>query len=329
MPRSENLVCLVTGATRGIGKGIAVGLSERGAIVYITGRTLKQKEKGVRGSLEETAAEIESKGGKAIPVVVDHSDEKQITELFDRIQREQDGRLDVLVNNVFSAIPFLKESSGKTYYQIDSRSPGEAWDEVNNVGLRNHYICATLATRVMIEHQKREPTARPGLIVNVSSFGGSCYLFNPLYGCGKEALDRLTRDMDIELKRNKVNICIISLWPGVVRTEELAQMASDKSDPLFAAYDDSSLSESTELVGLAVAALAREDPSTLMARSGDIVLVSDVVAQHDLREPDGSVPTNYRSLKVLLRLSKYRLAGLIPGFIRIPKPLFAWFITMR
>ncbi|TGZ72391.1 hypothetical protein CRM22_002111 [Opisthorchis felineus] len=106
-------------------------------------------------------------------------------------------------------------------------------------------------------------------------------------------------------------------------------MASDKSDPIFAAYDDSSLSESTELVELAVAALAHEDPSTLMTRSGDIVLVSDVVAQYGLREPDGSVPTNYRSLKVLLRLAKYRLARLVPGFILIPKPLFAWFITKR
>ncbi|OON20559.1 hypothetical protein X801_03557, partial [Opisthorchis viverrini] len=261
---------------------------------------------------------------KAIPVVVDHSDENQITELFNRIRREQAGRLDVLVNNVYSAIPFLKESFGKTYYDIDSRSPGEAWDEVNNVGLRNHYICATLATRMMIEYQKRELTGRPCLIVNVSSFGGSCYLFNPLYGCGKEALDRLTRDMDIELKRNKVNICIISLWPGVVRTEELTQMASDINDPFFDAY-----AESTELVGLAVAALTREDRSTLMARSGGIVLVSDVVAKHGLREPDGSVPTNYRSLQVLLRLSKYRLAGLVPGFILVPKSLFAWFIAKR
>ncbi|GAA39106.1 dehydrogenase/reductase SDR family member 1 [Clonorchis sinensis] len=245
MLRLENVVCLVTGASRGIGRGIALGLGAEGAIVYITGRTLKPKGDEIGGSLEETAAEINSRGGKAIPVVVDHSDEKQVTELFSRIRREQRGRLDVLVNNAYSAVSFLKQSSGKAYYEVDAYSPGEAWDEVNNVGLRNHYICSTLATKMMIDYKKQEPSARPGLIINISSFGACRYLFNVAYGCGKAALDRLTHDMDIELKRNKVDICVISLWPGLVRTEEMMNVAENSTEEFVAAFRDPSLCEFT------------------------------------------------------------------------------------
>ncbi|OON20196.1 oxidoreductase, short chain dehydrogenase/reductase family protein, partial [Opisthorchis viverrini] len=308
MPRLENVVCLVTGASRGIGRGIALGLGAEGATVYITGRTLKPKGDEIEGSLEETAAEINSRGGKAIPVVVDHSEETQITDLFVRIRREQRGRLDVLVNNAYSAVPFLKRSLGKAYYEIDAYSPGEVWDEVNNVGLRNHYICSALATKVMIDYKKQEPSARPGLIINISSFGACRYAFSAVYGCGKAALDRLTHDMNVELKRNKVDVCVISLWPGLVRTEEMMNVAVNTTKEFLAAFRDPSLSESTELCGLAVAAIACEKSSALMARSDNIVLVSDVVAQYALRVPGEPAPPNYRSLKLLLRLGGYRLA---------------------
>ncbi|VDP90247.1 unnamed protein product [Echinostoma caproni] len=175
----DDYVCLVTGASRGIGRGIAIGLGERGATVYITGRTLKSAEVGEAArSLEATAAEINSRGGKAIPVLVDHSDEGQVAALFQRIQREQRGRLDVLVNNVYSAVPFLFKSLKKPFYECEDLSPGEAWDLVNNVGLRNHYVCATLATKMMLNYQA-------GLIVNVSSIGGKIYAFSTLYGVGE------------------------------------------------------------------------------------------------------------------------------------------------
>ena len=98
----EGKIALVTGATRGIGRGIAVQLGGAGATVYITGRTLKSKD-GM-GSLEDTAAEIRARGGKCIPVQVDHEDDKQIFELFEKIKNEQDGRLDILVNNAYKAV---------------------------------------------------------------------------------------------------------------------------------------------------------------------------------------------------------------------------------
>ncbi|KAF8561419.1 hypothetical protein P879_06451 [Paragonimus westermani] len=186
MSHFQDYVCVVTGATRGIGRGIALGLGELGATVYITGRTDKPTEGKVGGSLEETATEIKIRGGKAIPVLVDHTDEKQVTGLFEQIRREQRGRLDVLVNNVYAAVPFLCSSGDKAYYEIDGYTPGEVWDVINNAGLRNHYICSTLATRLMLDYRKQaEGVSNPGLIVNVSSIGARRYLFNTAYGAGK------------------------------------------------------------------------------------------------------------------------------------------------
>ena len=84
-------VALVTGATRGVGKGIAIGLGEAGATVYITGRSLHRSNVSdeVFGSLQETQLAVEEAGGKCIPVQVDHSDDEQVTLLFKQIQDEQ------------------------------------------------------------------------------------------------------------------------------------------------------------------------------------------------------------------------------------------------
>lgn len=332
MSHFKDYVCLVTGASRGIGRGIALGLADLGATVYITGRTMKPIGTGVGGSLEETAAEINARGGKAIPVAVDHSDEKQVTELFSQIRREQQGRLDVVVNNVYSAVSFLLSHAGKMYYEIDDTPPGKVWDTINNVGLRNHYICSTLATKMMIEYQKStEMSGKPGLIVNVSSVGGKCYLFNTAYGVGKAALDRMTSDMAVELRKRKMNVCIISLWPGIVRTEEVTAIVQggSMSNSFVNFVNDSSLSESPELSGLAVAALLKERPDQLASRSGDFVLVSDIAREHGLYDIGGDRPPDYRSLKVILRLAGFTvLARFIPGFVRLPKSIYLMMVGM-
>jgi dehydrogenase/reductase SDR family protein 1 len=134
-------IVLVTGATRGIGRGIAVQMGEAGATVYITGRTLTSKD-GM-GSLEDTANEIKKRGGHCIPVQVDHEDDKQISDLFQKIKTEQNGRLDILVNNAYKAVNQIFESSSLKFWQVEP----QLWDEVNNVGLRSHYICTVYASR--------------------------------------------------------------------------------------------------------------------------------------------------------------------------------------
>ncbi|VDP71225.1 unnamed protein product [Echinostoma caproni] len=341
MSSLKDHICLVTGASRGIGRGIAIGLGERGATVYITGRTLKSTDADESGlSLESTAAEIKSRGGVAIPVAVDHSNEKQVTALFERIQREQKGRLDVLVNNAFAAVSLIRKTHKKAFYEFEDVSPGEAWDIVNNVGLRNNYVCATLAARMMVNYQRNlqeqghPENLQAGLIVNVSSVGAKTFLFSTLYGvgeslvefrtivnnvylclpnvhAGKCGIDRMSHDMAIELKQHNNHISVISLWPGVVRTEHMLE------------------TESPELSGRVVAHLAAEPDAIKLARSGQVILVSDVATQYGIMDTDGKPPAHMRSLRTLLYMGGYSLASMVPSFVRIPKSLFMYMLSWR
>ncbi|XP_041094684.1 dehydrogenase/reductase SDR family member 1-like [Polyodon spathula] len=195
-------VCVVTGASRGIGKGIALQLGEAGATVYITGRNC--------GTLGETAKEVEARGGVCVPVTCDSSKEDEIRSLFERIRREQRGRLDILVNNAYAGVQTIFENMGKKFWEV----PPSTWDDINDVGLRGHYICSVYAARMMV------PAGR-GLIVIISSMGGLRYLFNVPYGVGKAACDRLASDGAVELRGT--GVAMVSLWPGAVRTETIAE----------------------------------------------------------------------------------------------------------
>ncbi|XP_021379336.1 dehydrogenase/reductase SDR family member 1-like [Mizuhopecten yessoensis] len=207
-------VCIVTGATRGIGKGIALQLGEAGATVYITGRTLvAAKDSKVGGSLTDTAREIEERGGKCIPVQCDHTKDEEIQQLFDKVKREQEGQLDILVNNAFNAAKAIFDQMKVPFWE----QPMDMWDTVNNVGLRNHYLCTVYAAKMMVPRNR-------GLIVTISSIGGLTYLMNVPCGVGKEACDRMVADCAIELKKH--NIAMVSLWPGTVRTEQSSVILS-------------------------------------------------------------------------------------------------------
>ena len=139
-------VALVTGASRGIGKGIAIGLGEAGALVYITGRSVNQTSSrdSISGSLLETKAAVEEAGGICIAVPVDHSDDEQIKSLFEQIDREQNGQLDLLVNNAYGGVRSLIDAKGKPFWESDL----SLWDACNQVGLRISWRTQTL--RVMI-----------------------------------------------------------------------------------------------------------------------------------------------------------------------------------
>lgn len=117
MKQLEGKVALVTGATRGIGRGIAIGLGEAGATVYITGRSLNSSytNDDISGTLAETQSAVEQVGGVCIPVQVDHSDDEQVRLLFESIQDEQNGQLDLLVNNVYSGVKAIKDAYGRRF----------------------------------------------------------------------------------------------------------------------------------------------------------------------------------------------------------------------
>eukprot|EP00116_Pleurobrachia_bachei_P002188 sb/3462450/ len=174
-----NKVCLVTGASRGIGRGIALALGSQGATVYITGRTLDLTS-GKPGSLSVTAHEVSERGGNAIPVQCDHDSDQQIQLLFDQIERDH-GRIDLLVNNAFKGVKTITANTTTPFWEQEMNS----WDDVMGVGLRCHFIASQRAAKLMVK-------AKSGLIVNISSAGALFSFFTAPYGVGKAALDKMS-----------------------------------------------------------------------------------------------------------------------------------------
>lgn len=310
MKQLEGKITLVTGATRGLGKGIAIALGEAGATVYITGRSREQSNAGnnISGSLQETQLAVESAGGVCIPVQVDHSDDEQVRLLFDRIQNEQ-GKLDLLVNNVYSGVQALKDAYGKPFWE----SEPNLWDACNNVGLRSHYVASVLAARMMIPR-------RQGLICTISSWGGLSYIFGAAYGAGKAASDRLAADMAVELK--PYNIASLSIWPGIVGTEHFFQLATQMEAGEIggenSAIRDRYNWETPLFTGRAIAALAAD--KTVMDKTGRVQIVAELAQHYGLVDENGSRPASLRSLRFVIpfalrSLRKY--AGLIPN-INVP-----------
>ncbi|KAK0147068.1 Dehydrogenase/reductase SDR family member 1 [Merluccius polli] len=293
-------VCLVTGASRGLGRGIALQLSEAGATVYITGRLEK--------TLDQTAAEVKERGGHCLPVVCDSSKEEDIKKLFERIQQEQNGRLDLLVNNAYAGVQAIFDNMGKPFWETDPA----IWDLINNTGLRGHYFCSVYACRLMAARGR-------GLLVTVSSMGGLKYLFNVPYGVGKAACDRLAADMAVELRRS--GVASVSLWPGAVPTELVSQMlTSDKSqalDPKFKAlWADG---ESTELSGKCIVELSKD--KNVMSLTGKVLMTCDLAARYGILDVDGRSVTDYTSLKFAVSQVPYLswLAPMVPSFLRVPR----------
>jgi len=135
-PNLTGKVCLVTGATKGLGKGIAIQLGAAGAKVYITGRTKEM--------LEDCAREIKKRGGIAVPLQVDHNNDKEVQEVFEKIKKNEKGKIDVLVNNAFAGVNAISSNRGNPFFTLD---PTDQWDSINGVGLRGHYICTVFGSR--------------------------------------------------------------------------------------------------------------------------------------------------------------------------------------
>ncbi|XP_022052871.1 dehydrogenase/reductase SDR family member 1 [Acanthochromis polyacanthus] len=293
-------VCVVTGASRGIGRGIALQLSEAGATVYITGRQEK--------TLKETAAQVNERGGRCLPAVCDSTKTEDIEQLFERIKREQNGRLDILVNNAYAGVQDIFENMGKKFWETDP----SIWDSINNAGLRGHYFFSVFGARLMVAQGR-------GLIVTVSSFGGMRYLFNVPYGVGKAACDRLAADMAVELKSR--GVVSVSLWPGAVQTELVTQLVVDKEapqgiNPQFKTVFEHG--ETTELSGRCIVNLAKD--KNLMSLTGKILLTCDLARRYGVKDIDGRSVADYTCVKYLLSQSPYLswLSYVVPSFIRVP-----------
>jgi NAD(P)-dependent dehydrogenase (short-subunit alcohol dehydrogenase family) len=262
-------VALVTGASRGIGKGCALELGAAGATVYVTGRSVSEDDHPLPGTGGATAQEIDALGGNGLAVALDHRDDNAVSALFDRIDAEH-GRLDVLVNNAFVVTDSL--TSGKKFWEL----PISDWDDMIDVGTRSAYVASWFAAQRMVP-------AGAGLIVNISSSGAEEYAWNVAYGVGKCALDRVTADTAVELRDRGVNV--VSLWPGFVRTERIDLGAAAG---LLPPTLDLSTSESPRFCGRAVVALAT-DPG--VARfSGRAVPARDLADEYGFTDVDGRLP---------------------------------------
>jgi NAD(P)-dependent dehydrogenase (short-subunit alcohol dehydrogenase family) len=269
-------VAVVTGASRGIGKGIALALATEGATVYVTGRTVTPGAHPLPGTLGETVAEVDRRGGKGIAVQVDHADDEQVAALFEQVGREQ-GRLDILVNNAFSLPEDLTEP--KPFWE----KPLSNWEMVD-VGVRSNYVAAWHAAKLMVAR-------KAGLIVAISGYVGVTYTYGVVFGTCKSAVDRMARDMAIELKPHAVTS--LSLWQGLTFTERaernLARAPAMKSQLVT----DPAVGCSPEFPGRVVAALAVDEK--LLSRSGGTYITAELAGEYGVTDVDGKVIPSLRA----------------------------------
>jgi len=269
-------VAIVTGASRGIGKGIALALGSQGATVYVTGRTVTPGADSLPGTVSETAAEVNRRGGKGIAVRVDHSDDDQVAALFGQVRREQ-GRLDILVNNAFAIPEDLIDP--KPFWE----KPLSNWEMVD-VGVRSNFVAAWHAAQIMVPQ-------RSGLIVAISGYTGVTYTYGVIFGMCKAAVDRMARDMAIELEPYKV--ASLSLWQGLTYTERAQRNLSQNPDMKNATVTNPAVGCSPEFPGRVIAALAA-DPDA-MKRSGGTFITAEVAMDYGITDIDGKVIPSLRA----------------------------------
>jgi dehydrogenase/reductase SDR family protein 1 len=260
-----NTIALVTGASRGIGKGVALGLGEAGATVYVTARTLETGNAQWPGTLLETADEVTRLGGRGIAVQCDHADDTQVEAVFKRVVDEQ-GRLDLLVNNAF-ATP-VDEWDEVPFWKL----PPDLWDRLITVGLRSYYMASVFAARHMVREQR-------GLIVNISSSGARIHFREVPYGVGKAGVEKLTADTAEELRPH--GVAVVSLWPPFTKTELVLAERERWGDKLR-------LMASPQFSGRAVAALA-SDPQ-VMDKSGRRFVAAVLAEEYGFTDLDSTRP---------------------------------------
>jgi NAD(P)-dependent dehydrogenase (short-subunit alcohol dehydrogenase family) len=265
-------VALVTGASRGIGKGIALGLGENGATVYVTGRTTVGGAgvEGLEGSINETAEAINEIGGTGFALCCDHTDDNRVKGVFECIlERKQ--RLDILVNNVWGGYESMFNDHGEYIWEkLFWEQSIEQWELMFSAGVRAHYVACRHAAQIMINQ-------RHGLIVNLSHWAAQKYSGNVCYGISKAATDKLSSDAAQDLK--PFNVSVISLYPGLVRTERIMRVSE---------FLDLSNSESPQYIGRVIAALYT-DP-TLMERSGKALIAAQLGFEYGISDIDGKIP---------------------------------------
>jgi NAD(P)-dependent dehydrogenase (short-subunit alcohol dehydrogenase family) len=261
----DGKVAVVTGASRGIGKGIALALGDAGVTVYVTGRSDRRSTtEGLPGSVEETAEAVTQRGGQGIAARCDHTVDAEVEALFDRVKLEQ-GRLDLLVNNVWGGYERFDYSRFTAPFW---EQPTRHWSGMFDSGVRAHLVATQQAVPLMLPQGH-------GLVVHTTAWDRDKYLANLFYDVAKAAVNRLAFGMARELKPH--GIAVVALAPGFVGTERVraAFTAAGRTPEL----------ESPEYIGRAVAALAA-DPN-LIAKSGRVLTVGELAVEYGFTDIDG------------------------------------------
>jgi NAD(P)-dependent dehydrogenase (short-subunit alcohol dehydrogenase family) len=269
-------VAVVTGASRGVGKGIALALAHEGATVYVTGRTVTTGSYPLPGTVGETAAEVNNRGGKGIAVQVDHAKDDHVAALFDQVRREQ-GRLDILVNNAFSLPEDLTEP------QPFWEKPLSNWEMVD-VGVRSNFVAAWHAAKLMVPRKS-------GLIVATSGYVGVTYTYGVVFGTCKSAVDRMARDMAVELKTH--HVASLSMWLGLTFTERAERNLKRNPAMTSQTVTDPKVGSSVEFPGRVIVALAG-DPQ-IMKRTGGTYIAAELAQDYGVTDIDGRVPPSLRA----------------------------------
>ena len=273
----EGTVSIVTGGTRSVGEGIATALARAGSTVYITGTSTP----------DQAAQKIsEATGnGSVFGVKLDHLDDAATAEFYERVASEQNGQLDLLVNNAIGAAQFVLTKDYDPKARFFERPIG-IWDSVHRIGLRSSWLMAWHAAPLIVARQS-------GLIVNIGSFGGVEHYLDTSHNIGKTGLDRFSFDAGQELKPD--NVAVVSLYPGLVLTERVLGLYGER-------VRHSKAKETPEFVGRAVVALKLD--AGLMKKSGKVVMASELAEEYGYTDIDGNLPSDPVMKKLRETMSK-------------------------
>jgi NAD(P)-dependent dehydrogenase (short-subunit alcohol dehydrogenase family) len=263
---TDRRVAIVTGASRGLGRGIARAFGAHGLKVYVTGRD---------DSVSGAATEVTAKGGLGIGVICDHHDDAQVEALFARVAEEA-GHIDILVNNAAAVYP------------MELVAPGPFWEkpvrlvDMIDVGLRSNYVASYYAAPLMVKAGK-------GLIASISFYGAVSYFHGAAYGAAKAGTDKMMRDMAIDFAPHGVTA--VSIWPGFILTDAVRAMPSEMiPEDLRTQLPNW---ESPEFTGMVIEALSR-DPARA-SLSGQALIGAELGGRYGIRDLDGKTPMSYRS----------------------------------
>lgn len=270
----EGQVAVVTGASRGAGRGIALALGSEGATVYVTARSTRSRHTvpGTPHGVEDTADEVTARGGTGIPVACDHTDDSQVEGLFARVRDEQ-GRLDVLVCNAWGGYMPYEEHQGWFVMPFWEQSM-QRWDGMFTAGLRAHLVTCRYGLPMMVENNA-------GLVVLTTFTMGRRYLGNVFYDVAKNAVCRMAAGLAEDMRHERSEVAVVALSPGWV----LAERMTGLTERQLAA------TESVEYIGRAVVALAA-DPG-VERRTGKAWAVGDLARHYGFTDVDGRQPTAY------------------------------------